>query len=88
MPYIVRSRRKVLDKKLKPLIKELQSGGECCYAIVRILECLLPSLCYSHIAGAIGVLETAKLELYRRVAAPYEDHKLKESGDVFGRYDV
>jgi hypothetical protein len=32
---------------------------------------------------AIGVLECAKLELYRRVAAPYEDEKIAESGDVY-----
>ena len=31
----------------------------------------------------IGVLECAKLELYRRVAAPYEDDKIDENGDVY-----
>jgi hypothetical protein len=38
---------------------------------------------YAHINEAIGALECAKLELYRRVAAPYEDEKMKESGDVY-----
>ena len=33
--------------------------------------------------AAIGVLECAKLELYRRVVAMYEDGKIKENGDVF-----
>ena len=28
-------------------------------------------------------LECAKLELYRRLAAPYEDEKRKETGDVY-----
>jgi len=32
---------------------------------------------------AIGALECAKLELYRRVAAPYEDTKIAENGDVY-----
>ena len=31
------------------------------------------------------MLECAKLELYRRVAAPYEDEKIDQNGDV---YDV
>lgn len=31
----------------------------------------------------LGVLECVKLELYRRVAAPYEDRKIEENGDVF-----
>jgi hypothetical protein len=38
---------------------------------------------YAHLNEAIGVLECAKLELYRRVAAPYEDEKITESGDVY-----
>jgi len=31
----------------------------------------------------IGALEAAKLEFYRRAAAPYEDKKIKENGDVY-----
>jgi len=31
----------------------------------------------------IGVLECAKLELYRRVAAPYEERKRIENGEVY-----
>ena len=31
----------------------------------------------------MGALECAKLELYRRVAAPYEDVKIMENGDVY-----
>jgi len=31
----------------------------------------------------VGVLECAKLELYRRIAAPYEDEKIVETGDVY-----
>ena len=30
----------------------------------------------------MGVLECCKLEFYRRVAAPYEDIKIEENGDV------
>lgn len=31
----------------------------------------------------LGALEGAKLELYRRKIAPYEDKKIKENGDVY-----
>lgn len=31
----------------------------------------------------IGALECCKLEVYRRLAAPYEDKKIEENGDVF-----
>jgi hypothetical protein len=31
----------------------------------------------------VGVLECAKLEIYRRIAAPYEDKKIVENGDVY-----
>lgn len=38
---------------------------------------------YAAINDAIGALECAKLELYRRLAAKYEDQKIKENGDVY-----
>jgi hypothetical protein len=38
---------------------------------------------YSNINALIGVLECAKLELYRRVASPYEDVKIEENGDAY-----
>ena len=38
---------------------------------------------YQGINDIIGALEGAKLEFYRRVAAPYEDKKIKTNGDVY-----
>lgn len=38
---------------------------------------------YRKINELIGVLECAKLELYRRVASPYEDEKKDSNGDVY-----
>jgi hypothetical protein len=38
---------------------------------------------YARINAAIGILECAKLEVYRRIASPYEDAKITENGDVF-----
>jgi len=37
---------------------------------------------YAQYAAFIGELESAKLEIYRRFVAPYEDKKIQENGDV------
>lgn len=37
---------------------------------------------YGAINDIIGVLECAKLEYYRRMAAPYEDKKVLDNGDI------
>jgi hypothetical protein len=38
---------------------------------------------YQTINDVLGALEGAKLEFYRRLAAPYEDKKIIENGDVY-----
>lgn len=38
---------------------------------------------YGSINDILGALEGAKLEFYRRVAAPYEDTKIAANGDVY-----
>lgn len=38
---------------------------------------------YQLINDVIGAVEGAKLEFYRRMAAPYEDKKKDENGDVY-----
>lgn len=87
MPYIKPENRKKYEEILKNLTGILKSlppeevDGELNFAITSILKEVYP-LRYYHINKAIGVLECAKLEFYRRVAAPYEDLKKKESGDV------
>jgi hypothetical protein len=37
---------------------------------------------YFNYNRAVGVLECIKLEFYRRMVGPYEDTKIRESGDV------
>jgi hypothetical protein len=53
--------------------------------VLRYLEAQAPDgqPKYLNYNAAIGALECAKLELYRRMVAPYEDRKCKENGDVF-----
>ena len=65
---------------------EPRDPGELNFALTIIVDKYLQNrggLRYAHINEVVGALECAKLELYRRVAAPYEDQKIKESGDVY-----
>lgn len=87
MPYIKLKNRSKYEKVLDNLVKILKElppeevDGELNYVVTKILKDIYP-LRYFHINKAIGVLECIKLEYYRRVAAPYEDKKMKESGEV------
>lgn len=87
MPYIKSENRKKYEKVVRELVDILKAlppeevDGELNFIITKILKTVYP-LRYYHINKAIGVLECVKLEFYRRVAAPYEDTKIKESGDV------
>jgi hypothetical protein len=82
MPYISqRDRLRLLDQMEAP-----HSAGELNYCITRLIDGWLlqdNQLSYDRLNEAIGVLECAKLELYRRVAAPYEDTKILKNGDVY-----
>ncbi len=87
MPYIKADKRTkyaIILKELTEIFKALPSedvDGEFNYIVTKMLREIYP-LRYFQINKAIGVLECIKLEYYRRVAAPYEDLKIRESGDV------
>jgi len=87
LPYIKPENRKKYEKTLQELVDTLKAlppeevDGELNYVMTKILKSVYP-LRYYHINKAIGVLECIKLEFYRRIAAPYEDLKIKDSGDV------
>lgn len=87
MPYIKSENRKKYEKIIQELVGVLKSlppeevDGDLNYVVTKLLKEVYP-LRYYHINKAVGVLECIKLEFYRRVAAPYEDIKIKESGDV------
>ncbi|MCC6610658.1 MAG: hypothetical protein IT515_13420 [Burkholderiales bacterium] len=81
MPYITADARARLDEGGTP-----ETAGELNYAITRLVDDYLMQkggVRYAHLNEVVGALECAKLELYRRVAAPYEDRKLAEAGDVY-----
>ena len=80
MPYITEERRDQLDR----LAYDPYRPGDLNYAITRlVVRYLGGSYSYEKYNDVIGVLECAKLELYRRMVAPYEDRKMKENGDVY-----
>ena len=88
MPYITKELRTVVDKKVKDLAATVKECGKESRAGVLnySISCLLKELYglrYSEVNEAVGMLECAKQEYYRRVAAPYEDKKIKENGDVY-----
>jgi len=88
MPYIEPERRIRYDADLKQLARSIDAetpAGDINYVITGVLVDWLRKrgVNYASLADVIKVLETAKLEFYRRVAAPYEDGKVAENGDVY-----
>lgn len=86
MPYIDPVDRATVDKALDPFLNQLEEGsaGECNYIITRLLHRFIEidGKCYDTLNTAIGILEAAKLELYRTIAAPYENKKAQQNGCV------
>ena len=82
MPYIKPEDREFLSgMSMLPVCHDV---GELNYMITRMVRAFLGQAPrYHDFNEAVGVLECAKLELYRRMVAPYEDRKCKENGDVY-----
>lgn len=80
MPYIKDDDRSRIKHCCPPM-----SPGELNYCITRLVDNYIQrfGLSYANINAAVGALECAKLELYRRIAAPYEDAKRAENGEVY-----
>lgn len=83
MPYIATSRRMELDNG-NPDHAPI-SVGDLNYMVTSLVDDWLNNAPknYERYNAAIGVLESAKLELYRRLVAPYENRKIVENGDVY-----
>ncbi len=81
MPYIKQERREAILAGAAP-----QDAGELNFAITVLVDDYLKNkggIKYSYLNEVVGALDCAKLELYRRLAAPYEDKKIEENGDVY-----
>lgn len=89
MPYIKQEQR---TPEMNAAVEAFVDSGTAEKANVGDLNYVLSSIvhewlkakgvCYANINAAIGVLTCAKLELYRQIAAPYEDIKKAENGPV------
>lgn len=85
MPYIKKERRIDFDQRIRELVPLLRTSGELNYVITKIIHEMIKTYhgpSYDMLNSMIGVLECAKLELYRKIAAPYEDKKQTENGPV------
>lgn len=91
MPYIKLAARNRLQNLLHQVVQTMPSdAGELNYLISRIVDTYIQvkGKNYANLNEVIGVLECVKQEYYRRIAAPYEDKKIAENGDVYGQMPV
>ena len=88
MPYIIRKDRGLYNGYIKNITNILNRqkklvgiSGQLNYIITKILLGTEPKR-YNDYNTLIGVLECAKLELYRKKIAIYEEEKIVENGDI------
>ena len=88
MPYIDQESRELISPMLDEILEAIEmlelSVGEINFIITKIIHKWIETdgLRYVNLNAAIGVLDCAKMELYRCVAAPYEELKIKENGCI------
>lgn len=85
MPYIKQERQVFLDRDDHSDQEDPKNAGELNYVLTTIIRDYFYGNGgrYQQINDIMGALEGAKTEFYRRVAAPYEDEKIKTNGDVY-----
>lgn len=85
MPYIKPEDRTKFEYLLKNMrLAEIKTAGDLNYLLTQLTHSFLSQKTHSYQSynDAMGALEGAKLELYRRYVAPYENTKIKTNGDV------
>jgi len=91
MPYIKQEERAQVDAEIEALAWKMRqmvqngagSEGLLNYVVSRLIGLIIGEIRYAKIAWVTGVLENIKQEFYRRQAAPYEDSKIAENGDLY-----
>lgn len=80
MPYISKDRRADLHTGEMP-----ETAGELNYLLTFAVNEYINAhgINYQVFNDALGALEGAKMELYRRLVGFYEDRKIEENGDVY-----
>jgi hypothetical protein len=63
----------------------MKTAGELNYCLTKLAIAYIQQrgLRYATINDILGAFTGAAHEFYRRVAAPYEDRKIQENGDVY-----
>lgn len=85
MPYIKQEDREWLESAIEcKNWPNPRTAGELNY----VFSVIAKNYAFTHagyqgINDIVGALEGAKLEFYRRVAASYENEKIKLNGDVY-----
>lgn len=84
MPYIKQEKRTELDPMIGCFSPLIETPGDLNYVITRLIHLQIKrdKLSYNKLNEMIGVLECAKLELYRKIAGPYEDTKEALNGTI------
>jgi len=78
MPYIPNESVQEIDFGKQPI-----NAGELNYKITQLIVNYLPEIpCYQDYNEVVGVLECAKMELYRRVIAQYEERKIEDPENI------
>ena len=87
MPYIPQNDRDNARTNLSEdsFIFTPENAGELNYIVTRFIDNYLEKhgVRYRYINEMIGALECCKLELYRRIASPYEDIVMRKNGDAY-----
>jgi hypothetical protein len=97
MPYIAPQQRRELDPLIEALAERLAFQAEaagydgaftgllnytCTRLALAVVRRRFGRLRYWLIAAVTGVFHTMAEEFYRRLAAPYEDRQMAQTGDV------
>lgn len=97
MPYISPELRRELDPLIEALAQHLAAQAEkagydgaftgllnyaCTRLALSVVRRRFGTLRYWLIASLSGVFQNIAAEFYRRIAIPYEDRQIEQSGDV------
>jgi len=89
MPYTSQAERNKFRDELDALLAAMGecgcTPGDLNYIISTIGAgyVVAKGLGYTHLNDVMGVFTGAPLEFYRRVVAPYEDHKRRVNGEIY-----
>ena len=80
MPYITKAERVLLHEGAQAI-----NAGHLNYQLSMIVDEYLfeHGVSYASLNDVMGVLACMQQEIYRRIAAPLENSKIEQNGDVF-----